>query len=262
MKQTRILMGMPIAIEIVEELSAANRTAADKEQISVDIDSVFEYFRYVDQTFSTYKDSSEIMRINRGELALAEASPDVREIFALAEQTKAETDGYFDIVNRAGIYDPSGIVKGWAIRNAAGILAKAGYADYFVDAGGDIQARGRNSLGKPWSVGITDPFNERQIVKVVHPGDRGVATSGTYIRGQHIYDPKNKAGEIADIVSLTVIGPDVYDADRLATAAFAMGKSGIDFIEKLPGFEGYLIDAGGTATMTGGFEKFTRHAPI
>jgi thiamine biosynthesis lipoprotein len=52
-----------------------------------------------------------------------------------------------------------------------------------------------------------------------------------------------------------VIGPNVYDADRFATAAFAMGRNGIEFIEKLAGFEGYLIDQERQATYTSGFER-------
>jgi thiamine biosynthesis lipoprotein len=241
-------MGMPITVEIIGD-------RIDSQ--ALEIARVFEYFSYVDKTFSTYKDLSEVMKINRGELKLENASQDVQQIFKLAEQTKGETDGYFDIVNRKGIFDPSGIVKGWAIRNAVDILRRAGYVNFYVDAGGDIQAHGSNREGKPWSVGIKNPFNQQEIVKVIYPGEKGVATSGTYIRGQHIYDPKDKSGEITDIVSLTVIGPDVYEADRFATAAFAMGKKGIEFIEKLPGFEGYMIDANALATMTTGFEVYT-----
>ena len=85
-----------------------------------------------------------------------------------------------------------------------------------------------------------------------------MATSGTYIRGQHIYNPHNRVQTFDDIVSLTVIGPNIYEADRFATAAFAMGKSGIDFIESLPGFEGYIIDSNGIATMTSGFENYVK----
>jgi thiamine biosynthesis lipoprotein len=83
----------------------------------------------------------------------------------------------------------------------------------------------------------------------------GVATSGTYIRGQHIYNPHHPQKTIDDVVSLTVVGPDIYEADRFATAAFAMGREGIIYIEKLPGFEGYMIDTAGLATMTSGFEN-------
>ncbi len=59
-----------------------------------------------------------------------------------------------------------------------------------------------------------------------------------------------------DVKSLTVIGPDIYEADRFATAAFAMGRGGIDFIESLEGFEGYMIDASKTATFTSGFGRY------
>ncbi|MER9313470.1 FAD:protein FMN transferase [Mesorhizobium australicum] len=88
---------------------------------------------------------------------------------------------------------------------------------------------------------------------MVYPSGRGVATSGTYVRGQHIYNPHGIGGWIQDIVSLTVIGADVLEADRFATAAFAMGRDGILFIEQAPGLEGYLVDANGRATPTTGF---------
>jgi thiamine biosynthesis lipoprotein len=91
---------------------------------------------------------------------------------------------------------------------------------------------------------------------VLSVSDCGVATSGTYVRGQHIYNPKNEDQPITDILSLTVIGPDVYEADRFATAAFAMGRSGIDFIEVLSGFEGYMIDKDKQATYTTDFARY------
>ena len=93
-------------------------------------------------------------------------------------------------------------------------------------------------------------------MKVLAVTDKGIATSGTAIRGQHIYDPHHPDTPLQDIVSLTVIGPNVYEADRFATAAFAMGKRGIYFIERLPGFEGYMIDASARATFTSGFERY------
>ena len=58
------------------------------------------------------------------------------------------------------------------------------------------------------------------------------------------------------IMSLTVVGPDVYEADRFATAAFAMGRAGIEFIEARPGLEGYLVDRTGQATLTSGFSGY------
>ena len=248
MKQTRFLMGMPVIVEIAE--------AGVMEKA---FDDIYGYFGYVDRKFSTYKDDSEISRINKGELTLAEASEDMQGIFQLAEETRLETNGFFDI-RRGHRFDPSGIVKGWAIQRAAGLLAEAGFQNYSIYAGGDIQAAGKNSHGEAWRVGIQNPFHPDEMVKVIVLKDGGVATSGTYSRGQHIYNPMKPDQPIESIVSLTVIGPNVYEADRFATAAFAMEAAGIQFIEEQEGLEGYMIDRQGMATYTSGFERFVLHA--
>jgi thiamine biosynthesis lipoprotein len=182
----------------------------------------------------------------------------MREIFLLAEKTKQETLGYFDIKKSDGTLDPSGVVKGWAIKNAAEILLKNGYKNFYIDAGGDVQSYGLNQESKEWIIGIRSPFNVKDIVKVVYVKGQGVATSGSYIRGQHIYNPHMPEKKLLDVVSLTVIGSDILEADRFVTAAFAMGKEGINFIEQLPGFEGYAIDSMGIATFTSNFELYTK----
>jgi thiamine biosynthesis lipoprotein len=247
MKQTQLIMGMPITIEVVDATIPAEIFAR-----------VFAYFAAVDHTFSTYKPNSEISRINSRAITLAQASLDMRTIFTLAERTKQETNGYFDIA-RDGSYDPSGVVKGWAIYHAVQIMRLAGCRNFYVDAGGDIQAVGKNSQRQPWRIGIRNPFNIHEIVKVLTVSNCGVATSGTSIRGQHIYNPKTHGSLVTDVVSLTVIGPNIYEADRFATAAFAMGERGIRFIEQLEGFEGYMIDQHGQATLTSGFGKYVTH---
>ncbi len=247
MRETRFMMGMPVTVEVIDP--SANAEV---------LETVFAYFDYVDQKFSTYKDESEISRINQGQLTVEQASEDMQTIFFLSEWTKKVTNGYFDILQN-GCYDPSGIVKGWAIFNAAEILREKGFANYYVDAGGDIQMAGSNAQGQPWRVGIQHPFHPQEIVKVLSLSDCGIATSGTYVRGRHIYNPKQSGAFVSDIVSLTVIGPDIYQADRFATAAFAMGPAGIVFIENLAGFEGYMIDSNGLATYTTNFERYVLH---
>jgi len=239
-------MGMPITIEVIDAAITQD-----------EIDRVFAYFVSVDERFSTYKSTSEISKINRGELSPADYSEDMQTILALSKQTKEETEGYFDI-QHDGQCDPSGIVKGWAIQNAANMLKAGGFRNFYVDAGGDVQVSGYKD-GNLWKVGIRNPFNRSENVKVLALTNRGIATSGTAIRGQHIYDPHNHDMQLLDIVSITVIGPNIYDADRFATAAFAMGKKGIQFIEKLAGFEGYMIDAQARATLTSGLERYVLH---
>ena len=274
MKQTKTMMGMTITVEIV-----------DAQVKQSDIDRVYDYFTYIDEKFSPFKPTSELMKINRGEISATEYSPDMQEILKLAEQTKKETNGFFDVINRRGALNPSGIVKGWAIHQAVQILWRSGLNNFYIDAGGDIQVSGHApaklsspfngvpnhsedvSLGhdkdnkrEPWTVGIRNPFKpETEIVKVLElKNNEGVATSGTYARGQHIYNPFEKNKTLDAIISVTVIGPNVYEADRFATAVLAMGPAGIAFLENLPGFEGYAIDQKGIATMTSGFEKYVK----
>ncbi len=243
-QETRILMGMPVSVAIV-----------DPEAKQEDLDAVFAYFASVDEQFSPYKETSETSAVNRG-APESEWSPEMRDVVELAERTLRETDGYFSVRTPEGAFNPVGIVKGWAIKHAADLLRGRGFKNFFVDAGGDIEAAGRNTEGKPWSVGIRNPFKRDEVVKTVFLSDIGIATSGTYIRGDHIFDP-HTGKTVSDIVSLTVIAKDVCEADRFATAAFAMGANGIRFIEDHPGLEGYAIDRNGVATMTSGFSKYT-----
>jgi FAD:protein FMN transferase len=245
MKTTHILMDMPITVEVV-----------DPRVSQADISQIFTFFRYVDTAFSPFKTTSEVSRINQKKLHWDSVSRDMRIIKALTDQTARETGGYFD-ANYQGKFDPSGVVKGWAIHQASLRLRSFGYKNFYVDAGGDVEAHGRNSFNQKWRVGIRNPFNRHEIIKVLSIDSEGVATSGTYIRGQHVYDPFHPGFPLREIVSLTVIGPDIYEADRFATAAFAMGRMGIEFIESLAGFEGFMIDATGLATATSGFTKYT-----
>ncbi len=112
---------------------------------------------------------------------------------------------------------------------------------------------GVNEDGDPWRVGIRNPFKRDEQVKVLAISDLAIATSGTAIRGNHIYDPHNDLPLATRLVSLTVIAPSIFDADRMATAAFAMGSGGIEFIGELDGYEGYANSSNRTAIATNGF---------
>ena len=243
-------MGMPVRIDLV-----------DKQATQKDIEEIFSYFADVEEKFSPFKDTSETCRFNRGEIKENELSPEMREVLDLSEKTKQETDGYFNIEIENEKINPVGLVKGWAIYNAAKILMNKGYKNFYLDIGGDIQAQGLNHEGKKWSIGIRNPFSnepDQALAKVVYLSDCGIATSGNYVRGNHIYNPKDHADSVTELVSFSVIGPNVYEADRFATAAFAMGKKGIHFIQQLPGFEGFMIDTKCMTTMTSGFELYTK----
>lgn len=238
-------MGMTITVEIIDPRAAQS-----------DLDDIFGYFIHVDQKFSVFKETSEISLINSGKIKKGDYSEEMEDVLYLSEETRKETNGYFDIRSKNGGLDPSGLVKGWAISQAAGLIRKKGFEDFYVDAGGDIEVSGRNQDGALWRVGIRNPFNVEENAKVLALSNRGIATSGIYLRGQHIYDPHQRGKGIEGVASLTVIGPDAYEADRFATAAFAMGEKGIGFIEARDGLEGYLIKLDGKAVLTSGFEQY------
>lgn len=227
---------------------------ADKNPQEKDIQEVFLYLKKIDDRFSTFKKTSEVERINAGQILEKSYSPELKHILKIASETEKETDGYFSVC-LDGKLDPSGIVKGYAIFEASNILSQKGYKNFYVEIAGDIEARGLNPEGQKWKVGIQNPFNKQEVVKVVHLSDKGIATSGSYAKGEHIYNPRT--GKIAhEIASITVIGSNVQDADRFATAAYAMGENGIQFIEKQKDLEGYMINLKGIATYTSKFEQY------
>ena len=71
-------MGMPIVVDVRDVDDAAA------------LEPLFDWFRFVDRTFSTYSSDSEISRIDRGELSPADAHPDVREVLARCEASRRD----------------------------------------------------------------------------------------------------------------------------------------------------------------------------
>ena len=240
-------MGMPVIVDV--------RDAVDDDAV----DAVFEWLRFVDETFSTFKADSEISRLNRCELDLTEAHEDVRSVLARCEQLREETHGYFDVRAAGGdAVDPSGLVKGWSIERAAGMLEESGLRNFAVNAGGDICVRGAPlPEADVWRVGIQHPLVRDRIAASVALSNAAIATSGEYERGRHVLDPHT--GEPPEgILSVTVTGPDLGTADAFATAAFAMGSDlATHFTARLRGYEAMTILADETVLFTPGFPRST-----
>lgn len=200
------------------------------------VDRFFDWLRSVDERFSTYRDSSLVSRIRRGEIGPAQAGPDLREVLALCERVRRASGGVFDVWSHdpRGL-DPSGLVKGWSIDRGADILRRAGARNFCINAGGDVLAAGEATAGNAWRVGIRHPYVADSLVKVVAARDLAVATSGAYERGAHIANRSAPASP-AELLSLSVVGPGLTLTDAYATAAFAMGEAGISWVASQPGF--------------------------
>jgi len=209
----------------------------------------------VDEVFSTYREDSQVSRLARGELTVAECAPEVAEVLELAAEAERVSEGWFSTTYR-GRLDPTGIVKGWAAERAARLIAGVGVSGVSVNGGGDVQMFGTPERLRPWRVGVADPLRPGGLAAVVSAAgmDRlAVATSGTTERGAHIVDPRTGKSAVTDLVAVTVVAPQLTWADCWATAAFAMGsREGLAWLESLPDVEALLITAGDEVRCTGG----------
>ncbi len=210
--------------------------------------AVFDWLHEVDRRFSTYTVDSEVSRLDRGELRIEECSADLRQVLSECTRLWRETDGFFDAYT-TGRLDPSGYVKGWAVQVASERLSAAGALNHLVDAGGDLQTRGRPAPGQDWQIGIRHPWERDKVAWVLHGTDLAVATSGTYERGLHVFDPRS-GGLPSQLRSVTVVGRDLGDADAYATAAVAMGRPGLSWLASLPGYAVAVICADRTSYVS------------
>jgi len=224
------------------------------------VDAVIADLRDIDARFSPYRPDSEVSRLGRGQLALDDASPDLRYVVTRCERLRLDSDGAFDAWahRRDGRFDPSGFVKGWAIEEAAQALVLAGARDWAINAGGDVLARGESAPGRGWRVGIRHPDRAGALAGVLTVRDLAVATSGTYERGDHIRDPRS-GREATQLTSVTVIGPSLASADAFATAAFVMGVDGPAWVAGHVGYGVYAITADGRVRWSPDVERLLSH---
>lgn len=215
-------MGMPISIHV---RSALGRTAETERVVA----AAYAQLRWVDETFSTYQDNSWINRLRRGEVALDLCPPEVAEVARRCQAATEATGGAFTawLPDSEGVvrFDPTGLVKGWAVDRAAEHLARLPGASWAVNAGGDVRV-GRHLHVPPtgpdadaWRIGVEDPADRGRIARVVPLLEGGLATSGTAARGAHLFDPLTRQW-IGRRGSTTVVGPSLEEADIWATALF------------------------------------------
>lgn len=225
MRQVDHVMGMPVSIDIP--------LCGDQMVFK----ATFDLLREIDKQFSLFKESSELTRYNKGELKENELSSDMKAVIKACKDWQRRTGGYFSAWYAAK-FDPSGYVKGWAIKKAGEIVKKQGYGTFCIGAGGDILAQSNSD--KVWNIGIQNPTDKSKILDVLGISNGALATSGNYERGKHIINPKT--GKPAnELLSVTVIGPDIITADVLATAAFAMGEKNHNFMKSYRAYKTVII---------------------
>lgn len=162
--------------------------------------------------------------------------------------------------------DFGGIGKGYIIDQIALFLRSRGYSDFFVDAGGDLSAGGKNTeKGYDfWAVDIEHPKYPNQSLATLMLTDKAATTSGInrrhWINGtqvkHHIIDPRTGKSAGTDLVSVTVVAHETALADVLAKSILILGRTAGHEFAVRKNIAALLADADGIATTTPELDKY------
>ncbi|WP_345802361.1 FAD:protein FMN transferase [Microbacterium sp. AZCO] len=222
---------------------------ADGPETSEQLAACFAELDLADRVFSPYREDSDISRIRRGEMTIADAHPLVAEVASGCDDAELATRGLFSAW-RDGAFDPTGFVKGWAIERAARthlapLLGRGGCRAAGLSVGGDMQLLTAEGSDWTWRVGIADPRRPREVVATLEVPRGAVATSGSAERGAHIHDPRTGRAAAGGVASATVVSDSLTHADVWATAAVVAGFDDLEWIARAGTTTGILVSDDG-----------------
>lgn len=197
----------------------------------------------------------------------APSDAEIRDVLALvdARQVTASPRGIWFGKPGMGV-TLDGIAKGYIVDAMAGTLARNGVRRFLINAGGDIRTAGAREDGKPWTIGVRDPWAAGDFPDAIHLTDAAVATSGGYEiyfdrdrRFHHIVDATTGRSP-QQCASVSVIAPTAMAADALATAVFVMEPArGVALVESLLGCECLILEHDGRQLRSTGWRTTTHH---
>ncbi|MBL7471699.1 FAD:protein FMN transferase [Robertkochia sediminum] len=179
------------------------------------------------------------------------------------------------VKNHPQVYlDFNALAKGYCVDLVGRMLEEQGVENYLVEIGGEILAKGKNTIkDKQWVVAVDDPFQpagERRLIAKLALHDRAMATSGNYrkyrvdeVTGEkyvHTIDPRTGYPFKNKVLSASVLAPTCMEADAYATAFMGMSLEGIkETLNGLEHLDVYIIslnDQGGLQEYrTSGFQR-------
>ncbi len=160
-----------------------------------------------------------------------------------------------------------GIGQGYIADKVKAVLLANGCSSGIVNVSGDINAWGKQSNHKPWTVGIVNPMNKNKVFATFPLENSSVETSGNYekyvifngTRYSHIIDPRT-GYPTQGVVSVSVFAKQTEIADALATGIFVLGvEVGLDLVNQLKGIECIIVDDKGKIHASKGIDikKYT-----
>ncbi|MCG2460480.1 FAD:protein FMN transferase [Flavobacteriaceae bacterium F89] len=170
-------------------------------------------------------------------------------------------------------FDFNAVAKGYAIDRLAAMLDAKGIANYLVEVGGEIVAKGKNVMKeKPWVVGIDNPEGKDRSKPIVLLSleNEALASSGNYrkfridtITGKkyvHTINPKTGYTKNSNVLGSSVIASNCAMADAYATAFMAMDlDDSIKLLVHEKDMEAFIVyldeDGNVEEFMTDGFKR-------
>ncbi|HEM6220275.1 TPA: FAD:protein FMN transferase [Streptococcus suis] len=217
---SRTVEAMTLPFTISLATVSASQLEQELDKLSAGILSELER---LEEKFSAFRSTSLVCRFQDGDKSVL-LDQEFQEVFALAEMAYQETEGAFDPYYK-GIYDPTGLVKGWVIEE----LFKSKMLPYFqhpaveavcLNGGGDMQFATKETSDFLWKIGIENPENLQEILAVFTAKNGAIATSGYSKRGQHIQSQN-------DIQQITFMDTSLTRADVWATAGLSMPENAL-----------------------------------
>lgn len=235
----------PVIVEILRKVT---------KDIEADLEEV-------DQKFSPFKDSSLVSLYRKGDESPLIEDDMFQLVFAECELAKDETSGFFEPFHDKQ-YDPTGLVKGWAIQRAfqthlKPLLVDPNIIGVSLNGGGDIQLGSKKNSSFEWNIGVENPDNTQEIIAEYQIKNGGIATSGMSKRGEHI------DRVISPIEQVTVIANGLVKADIWATAGIAAGTDRFEELIHESKLTGMLVDSkSGITSFNGGKIHNAKEAQI
>ncbi len=172
------------------------------------------------------------------------------------DKIKMTEDKGYAVINKEApemMIDFGGTGQGYGIDAVSEFLENNGIKNYLVDIGGESRARGKNTHGNWWRIGINTPSPDAAVTdynQIIELRDMSVSTSGNYrnfyeVDGQkysHFISPKTGFPEKSNLLSVSVFSKNCTYPDALATGFMVLGlDEAFTLAEQLEDIEALFI---------------------
>ncbi|MDR6843743.1 FAD:protein FMN transferase [Flavobacterium granuli] len=159
--------------------------------------------------------------------------------------------------------------EGYATNKCKEMMLAKGIKAGIVNGTGDMSTWGKQPNGKPWNIGVTNPFHPDDLLGVIPLTQGAITTSGSYEkfvvfdgkRYSHIINPAT-GYPVTGLCSVTVLGPNAETANGLSTSLMVLGKkAGLELLIQFPEYSCLMITDDGKIVKSKNFriKKFHPH---